>query len=108
MGMTGLRRLAVYGAVIALAGTGVLVSPTPWMATEPAARMAEDVLFSIPIGPDGITYAGQLSEQRPWGPAAIVADEAGTLWIADTARKPDPGVARIMGGAEEVTFCPGR
>jgi hypothetical protein len=37
------------------------------------------------VGPEGITYAGLSPEQQAWGPAAIVADDDGSLWIADTA-----------------------
>ena len=89
------RRLVVRGAVVAL--VSATLGPTATAAgTERSRASAETavaeasssdevVLFSIPVGPGGITYGGLLPEQRPWGPAAIVADPDGSLWIADTA-----------------------
>lgn len=61
------------------------ISPPAGQLNVQAADSAETVLFSIPVSPEGITYAGLEHEQRPWGPAAIDVADDGSIWIADTA-----------------------
>lgn len=79
------RRLVALGAVLSLAGTTGLLPVTQWPAIQRASASTGTVLFSIPVGPEGVTYAGGGPEERQWGPAAIEAADDGSLWIADTA-----------------------
>lgn len=69
-------------------------TPAPDLAALPAyddyasatnTILGHDILFSIPIGKDGITYEGLGWEQMPWGPSALKVDTDGDFWIADAA-----------------------
>ena len=42
------------------------------------------VLFSIPAGPDGVTYTGGLEDWEVSGPQALTVSPDGSMWIADT------------------------
>ncbi|MFH1906410.1 MAG: hypothetical protein ABIL11_03350 [Chloroflexota bacterium] len=44
-----------------------------------------EILFSIPVGDDGIHYAEDGPDMYRWGPAAITVAPDGSFWIADTA-----------------------
>jgi hypothetical protein len=45
-----------------------------------------DIIFSIPIGENGVHYDGvDVPEALTWGPAALTISTAGDFWIADTA-----------------------
>ena len=44
-----------------------------------------EILFSIPVGKNGITYQGGGFESPPWGPSALIAGEDGSFWILDKA-----------------------
>lgn len=45
-----------------------------------------EILFSIPVGDDGIHYSGiEHPDMLTWGPAAITVAPDGSFWIADTA-----------------------
>lgn len=47
--------------------------------------LGHEILFSVPIGGEGITYNGLMHEQAPWGPSALKVDRDGDFWIADAA-----------------------
>jgi hypothetical protein len=42
------------------------------------------VLFSIPAGPDGVTYEGGFPDWETTGPQALTVASDGSIWIADT------------------------
>ena len=42
------------------------------------------ILFSIPVGPDGVTYEGGFEDWMLSGPQALAAAPDGSVWIADT------------------------
>lgn len=42
------------------------------------------VLFSLPAGPDGVTFEGGFEDWQLTGPQAISVSPDGTIWIADT------------------------
>lgn len=42
------------------------------------------VLFSIPAGPDGVTYEGGFEDWQVTGPQALDVASDGSIWIADT------------------------
>jgi hypothetical protein len=45
-----------------------------------------EVMFSIPIGDNGVHYEGvDIPEALTWGPAALTVSTEGDIWIADTA-----------------------
>jgi hypothetical protein len=45
-----------------------------------------EILFSIPVGDEGIHYSGtEHPDMLVWGPAAITVAPDGNFWIADTA-----------------------
>ena len=45
-----------------------------------------EVVFSIPLGDQGIHYEGQDNPNMlTWGPTALVVAPDGTFWIADAA-----------------------
>lgn len=54
-------------------------------ASASSSIFGNNILFSIPIGKDGITYDGLGYEQIPWGPSALKIDAEGDFWIADAA-----------------------
>jgi hypothetical protein len=72
--------LAFAAAFVAVVAVGSLVR-----SSSPAVGHAE-VLFSLPIGADGIGVE-QVQGQPPWGPAAIMIDDEGWIWIADTVQR---------------------
>jgi len=44
-----------------------------------------EVIFTIPIGEDGVHYEGAgIPEMLTWGPAAFTVASDGSFWIADT------------------------
>src|SRR4051794_16059103 len=61
-----------------------LVSGLFW-STLALAVSPPEVLFTIPVGGDGLHYSGLAPEELPWGPSALKMDKAGTFWIADSA-----------------------
>lgn len=42
------------------------------------------VMFSIPAGPDGVTYEGGFEDWQITGPQALTVSLDGSIWIADT------------------------
>lgn len=80
--------LATRKSLVFLVLLALLVPPWGTSAASPTP-VDGSVLFSIPVGPGGVTYSGGHLEQQAWGPAAIAADRDGTIWVADTAADPD-------------------
>lgn len=90
-----LSLLILAGAVALFAGTtNRAYTPAPNLAklplyddyaSAPDTILGNDILFSIPVGKDGITYEGLGWEQMPWGPSALKVDSDGDFWIADAA-----------------------
>lgn len=50
----------------------------------PATDPPFELLFSIPVGPDGVTYEGGGEDLLLTGPGALEWDDEGSIWIADT------------------------
>lgn len=70
--------------VLKLASALVLALLAPAAhSSEPRPRSSVEVVFSVPVGDDGLHYAGLVAEQRRWGPSSIAVDADGDLWIAD-------------------------
>lgn len=66
-----------------------------------------NILFSVPVAADGVTYVGTGSdESHRWGPASFRVSNDGTYLIADTAGN---RILRISkdGGTREVFSVPG-
>jgi hypothetical protein len=62
-------------------------APSPWepptVCEEPCDPPLE-ILFTVPVGDDGVGYADvDREEMLGWGPSALTVDEAGTVWIVD-------------------------
>lgn len=58
-----------------------------WERPEPCPGPCDpaiEVLFTLPVGDDGVGYAGiGQDEVVPWGPSSIGIDETGNVWIID-------------------------
>jgi Tol biopolymer transport system component len=54
-------------------------SPVTPASAEPPATPAPTVVFTVPVGPDGVQYGAEQT-----GPMALAAAADGTFWIADT------------------------
>ncbi|MFQ5641595.1 MAG: hypothetical protein ACE5IR_26775, partial [bacterium] len=56
--------------------------------TVTASSQTYEVIFTIPVGNDGIYYEGQdTSGALIWGPTALSVAPDGSFWIADGATK---------------------
>lgn len=69
----------LFGIYTVTAGTASSFSPSE---IEPP----NEILFTIPVGEDGIHYAGEDNpDVMRWGPTAMAIAPDGSFWIADTA-----------------------
>lgn len=66
--------------LVAFVAATVLGLPRAGRAAQPEST----VLFSIPLGSDGIGISVGRPEEMSWGPAAMTIDADGAVWIADT------------------------
>lgn len=57
-----------------------------------------NILFSIPVGPDGVTYEGGFEDWMLTGPQALTVASDGSVWIADTNGR------RLLHFAEDGAF----
>jgi len=72
----------MFTRLAVLASSGLLPG-----AAVAAEAVANEVVCSIPIGPEGVSYWGErMPEVQPWGPAALAVAPDGTFWVADTAK----------------------
>ena len=71
--------------VFILASIYALSSKFMTMASSQDNEIKNEVIFTIPIGNQGIHYAGNNNQDSfTWGPAAFTVAPDGTFWIADT------------------------
>ena len=54
-------------------------------ATTGLSDIKHEIIFSIPVGDNGIHYASDGADMLIWGPPAITIAPDGSFWIADTA-----------------------
>lgn len=86
--------IAVVGIVLIASASvwGQSIQPTlalPQLVEDashglPQNEIPPTLLFSIPIGEKGISYAGVgIEDMEDWGPSSIKTDVEGNIWIAD-------------------------
>ena len=83
-------RTTGFGAVAVASGIHRLTtahSASDKNFTAVGRQDTHDVVFTIPIGEQGVSYqAVGITEMRPWGPAALATASDGTFWVADTGK----------------------
>jgi len=86
-----MNRLRVL-LVLALPGAGFLGGSLPGRVASPADAQTDsyyEVVFRVPVGPDGVHYeGGESPDTMRWGPQAFAVAPDGTFWIADSAAEP--------------------
>jgi hypothetical protein len=71
--------------VFLVAVGSLLIGIFPAVATSAGEEISHEVVFTIPVGQDGIEYEGEHPEMLPWGPTAFTVSPDGSFWIADAA-----------------------
>jgi hypothetical protein len=71
----------------ALSLKGEAPAPTPAVSVKDEPGPPYEVVFSVPVGGEGVHYEGVgVPETLPWGPAAFTVAPDGTFWIADSVK----------------------
>jgi hypothetical protein len=66
---------------------GEAPAPTPAISIKDEPGPPYEVVFSVPVGGEGVHYEGVgVPETLPWGPAAFTVGPDGTFWIADSVK----------------------
>jgi hypothetical protein len=66
---------------------GEAQAPTPVISVKGEPGPPYEVVFSVPVGGEGVHYEGLgVPETLPWGPAAFTVAPDGTFWIADSVK----------------------
>jgi hypothetical protein len=69
---------------LVIVGACLLAKPIRALDDGPAPPQRNGQLFfSIPVGSDGVHYAG-VDSGEPWGPGSLAVAADGTIWVADT------------------------
>lgn len=79
------RYLLFSTVILTTLALGSLSSmPIAFPLNSPETPSQHEVLFTIPIGDEGIHYSPDGLDMLVWGPSAITTTSDGTFWIADT------------------------
>jgi len=102
--MSGTKNRRAHLLVSALLLAAMASGGMAWAGMVPT----EDTVMMLPVGQEGVTYAGLGDEMEPWGPTALAIGADGRFWIADAAaervlcRLPDGGSCGVIDLAGQV------
>lgn len=81
--MRRIKSLAVFVLLALLVGLLIGVLPNAAASVRAQDGAPHEIVFTIPIGKEGVQYEGERPEMLPWGPTAFAVAPDGSFWIAD-------------------------